>query len=171
MTGTHSSMPSDPRQAGGPGLSRRRVLAALTGGIYALIAAVLAIPSIAYVAAPARMKRRSQWVSLGSVSRFREGEPTRVAYEFRRRDGWVVAPVKKLAYVIRQAEEGFVVFSNECTHLGCGVRWDKELRQFLCPCHDGKFDEGGKVVAGPPPRPLIRYASKMEDGALYIEET
>lgn len=150
--------------------SRRRFLVLVIRGAYALITAILGIPFIFYLISPAHVRRRSQWIRLGSISRFEEEELTKVAYEFRRRDGWVVAPVKKLAYVKRGPDDGFVVFSNECTHLSCGVRWDADVRQFLCPCHEGKFNDRGEVVEGPPPRPLIRYRTKVEDGKLFIEE-
>lgn len=149
--------------------SRRRFLLIVIRGVYALVAAVLGVPFFFYFVSPTRARRRRQWIRLGSVSAFEE-EPKRVGYGFRRRDGWVVAPVNKLAYVMRDPSDGFVVFSNECTHLGCGVRWHGEVRQFLCPCHGGKFDARGEVVDGPPRRPLIRYKTKVEDGQLFIEE-
>lgn len=151
--------------------SRRKFLLIVIRGVYTLVGALLGIPFVFYAISPARLKRRSQWIRVGSLSAFEEGDPKKVVYEFRRRDGWVVAPVKKLAYVVRGSDNGFVVFSNQCTHLACGVRWDNEARQFLCPCHGGKFNERGEVVAGPPPRPLIRYRTKVEDGRLFIEET
>lgn len=171
VNSTSRQRPQDHRAERNQAPSRRRFLLIVIRGVYGLITAILGIPFIVYLISPARMTRRTQWIRLGSISRFKEEEWTKVAYEFRRRDGWVVAPVKKLAYVTRDFDDGFVVFSNECTHLGCGVRWDKEARQFLCPCHDGKFDDRGEVVAGPPPRPLIRYKTRVEDEQLFIEET
>lgn len=47
-------------------------------------------------------------------------------------------------------------FSPVCTHLGCLVHWEANVRKFVCPCHKGVFDADGKVVSGPPPRPLER---------------
>lgn len=41
-----------------------------------------------------------------------------------------------------------------CTHTGCVVRRDPASGGYRCPCHDGRFDENGDVVAGPPPLPL-----------------
>src|SRR3989338_7135204 len=45
-------------------------------------------------------------------------------------------------------------FSAICTHLGCIVDWDNQKREIQCPCHAGFFDLEGRVVSGPPPRPL-----------------
>jgi nitrite reductase/ring-hydroxylating ferredoxin subunit len=50
--------------------------------------------------------------------------------------------------------EGVSARSLKCTHLGCEVAWDERDRRYHCPCHEGVFDETGRVVAGPPPRPL-----------------
>lgn len=51
----------------------------------------------------------------------------------------------------------FAAFGQKCTHLGCPVLYRREAQQFHCPCHEGYFSaESGKVLAGPPPRPLPR---------------
>ena len=42
----------------------------------------------------------------------------------------------------------------DCPHLGCGYRWDDADHHFKCPCHGSVYDIAGKVVGGPPPRPL-----------------
>jgi Rieske Fe-S protein len=39
---------------------------------------------------------------------------------------------------------------------------------YICPCHNGHFSIDGEVISGPPPRPLDVYATKIEDGLLYI---
>jgi Rieske Fe-S protein len=51
----------------------------------------------------------------------------------------------------------YVAFSGKCPHLGCGYKWrsHKTLGQvFLCPCHLSIYDNTGKVLDGPAPRPL-----------------
>jgi menaquinol-cytochrome c reductase iron-sulfur subunit len=35
---------------------------------------------------------------------------------------------------------------------------------FMCPCHGGVYYKDGNVAAGPPPRPLVRYAVRVENG-------
>lgn len=62
----------------------------------------------------------------------------------------------------------FVVFNPRCTHLNCPYYWDKEKQMFLCPCHDGKFDLDGKVIGGPPPRPLDRLEATMEGDVILV---
>lgn len=41
-----------------------------------------------------------------------------------------------------------------CTHQGCEVDWHEDRQQYICPCHEGKFDADGNVVYGMPRRPL-----------------
>jgi cytochrome b6-f complex iron-sulfur subunit len=65
-------------------------------------------------------------------------------------------------------EEGAVAFSPVCTHLGCLVSWNNNVKQFLCPCHGGKYDISGKVISGPPPRPLARLPLEIREGKVYV---
>ena len=58
--------------------------------------------------------------------------------------------------------------STVCTHLGCRVRWEEGRQRFFCPCHLGIFDADGKVVSGPPPRPLDEFAVEVKAGSIYV---
>ncbi len=55
-----------------------------------------------------------------------------------------------------------------CTHLGCIIQWNPNAKQFICPCHGGKYDLNGKVVSGPPPRPLEKIEVKLRDGQVFV---
>jgi nitrite reductase/ring-hydroxylating ferredoxin subunit len=57
--------------------------------------------------------------------------------------------------LIRVNEERFVAYSQKCTHLSCAVYYSAEKHRLECPCHEGYFSvEDGRVLQGPPPRPL-----------------
>lgn len=71
-------------------------------------------------------------------------------------------------FVVHQ-KEGFKVFSGVCTHLGCIIQWKKEKEHFYCPCHKGIFDKSGKVIGGPPPRPLDEYQIEIDKNLVYIK--
>lgn len=61
------------------------------------------------------------------------------------------------AIAIRLADGSLVAYSSVCTHLSCTVLWNREEGRIDCPCHDGQFDpRDGRVLAGPPLRPLPR---------------
>jgi Rieske Fe-S protein len=64
--------------------------------------------------------------------------------------------------------DGFRAFNATCTHLGCLVKWDGSLNQFVCPCHDGTYDADGRVVSGPPPMALRECKVEVEGDKLVI---
>lgn len=65
--------------------------------------------------------------------------------------------------------DGLRAYSAVCTHFACIVKWDPELGQITCPCHEGYFDPiDGHVISGPPPKPLEPLEVKVEDGQIYV---
>jgi Rieske Fe-S protein len=48
------------------------------------------------------------------------------------------------------------------------VNWQADKQEYICPCHDGHFSIDGKVVSGPPPRPLDKYVTKVSGDILSI---
>ncbi|MEN3045874.1 MAG: Rieske (2Fe-2S) protein [Candidatus Hydrothermales bacterium] len=64
--------------------------------------------------------------------------------------------------ILIKKENKIYAFSAVCTHLGCIVKWLPEKEEFFCPCHAGRFDSEGKVIAGPPPAPLKRYKVEID---------
>jgi Rieske Fe-S protein len=59
------------------------------------------------------------------------------------------------AIVVRRGEE-ILAFDATCTHAGCPVEWNAEKREFLCPCHKGRFSAEGAPAGGPVRKPLAR---------------
>lgn len=56
-----------------------------------------------------------------------------------------------------------------CTHAGCTVDWEKDKKDFLCPCHDSKFAPDGKVLKGPAKKPLPTYTAKIEGDSVLVK--
>lgn len=54
------------------------------------------------------------------------------------------------------------VFKGVCTHADCNVAWRSRTNDFFCACHEGRYDEYGKNIEGPPPRPLRRLFAELE---------
>ncbi len=73
------------------------------------------------------------------------------------------------ALVIR-TRESIRCFSLVCTHLGCIVQWQEGAKEFYCPCHDGRFDQFGEVLAGPPPLPLEQIAVRVDGEMVVVGE-
>ncbi|KAA0256061.1 Rieske (2Fe-2S) protein [Acidobacteria bacterium ACD] len=66
----------------------------------------------------------------------------------------VVLPVGHQPVEFLREGDSVTARSLACTHQGCEVVWVEEERTYHCPCHDGRFDSEGNVLAGPPARPL-----------------
>lgn len=71
--------------------------------------------------------------------------------------------------LVINTEEGLRAYSAVCTHFACIVKWDPELGQIVCPCHDGFFDPlDGNVISGPPPTALEILPVNIVDGQIYV---
>lgn len=153
-------------------MDRRKLLAGLMGFGGTVIAAVIAIPSLLAALHPGLTKRESEaWREVGNLTDFEVGkvQPAKVSVG---REDWSRSLDTKLVYVWRRdddAETPVVVYSRNCTDLSCPVHYDAGSECFFCPCHGGIFNKEGKVLAGPPPVPLYRYAVRIREGKLEID--
>jgi len=143
-------------------------MSAAIASIGGLIGVVIGIPAIAYIIGPALQQQVENWIRLGAISKVETGTPTLFKAVIERQTGWIAGQEEVSAYVLTDDGQTYVAMSNICTHLGCRVRWIADQQTFFCPCHNGVFDKDGKVVSGPPPRPLDRYETNVEDGVLFI---
>jgi menaquinol-cytochrome c reductase iron-sulfur subunit len=150
-------------------INRRNFLSFATWAIGGLISLGMGIPAIAYIVGPALNRVNSQeWIRLGPTSKVELKTPTLFKFTIQRQTGWIVNEEEVSVYVLTDNGRDFIAMSNVCTHLGCRVRWIADREEFFCPCHNGVFDKEGKVVSGPPPRPLDRYEVKVEDEQLLV---
>lgn len=84
-------------------------------------------------------------------------------------DGKMVRHGETPFYVVRTAQDKVIALSAVCTHLRCMLNYDKERKQMICPCHNGRFDLAGTVLAGPPPRALPGYTVSIRTGEIYVQ--
>ena len=63
---------------------------------------------------------------------------------------------------------GVVAVSSRCTHFACLVQWNAEAGEIRCPCHGGRFDAGGEVLGGPPPKALQQVPVTIEGGEVWV---
>lgn len=84
---------------------------------------------------------------------------------------YVIVPVSGQRVMVLQAGDQLHAFSAKCTHEGCTVTFQPAQSVIWCPCHDGRFDLNGRVLSGPPPQPLAKYAvQKQPDGGIVVSE-
>ncbi len=74
----------------------------------------------------------------------------------------------KAAVLVKLAGGSVIVRSAVCTHLGCIVQWQKGEAQFLCPCHAGRYGVDGRVLSGPPPKPLEAIPFTVANGVARV---
>lgn len=152
-----------------PHLSRNEFVKVTVGVLGTIMAAVIGLPAIGYLLSPALKIRSSDaWIPAGPLENYPVGIPTLFSFTRTKINGWEKTVTSYGAYVYRQSEKELIVYSNICTHLSCRVTWLDPEQYYHCPCHDGRFDINGKVIAGPPPTPLDQYESKVEEDILYI---
>jgi Rieske Fe-S protein len=124
------------------------------------------VPAMRFAVGNSLEEGARQWVEIGSLETIPADDFKRIIYQFRATDAWREVTREGLIYA-RLAEGGEpVVFSASCTHLGCNVRWRSDEQRFACPCHKGFFDAEGNVVSGPPPKPLERLETRVQNGVL-----
>ncbi|MDE2039781.1 MAG: Rieske (2Fe-2S) protein [Elusimicrobia bacterium] len=150
------------------GVTRRGFLAGAAALLAGTIASVLGAAGLSYFVSPAFEKEDENWIDVGRASELRTGAPVKVDYVARKRDAWVVTEKRSSVWLSNLGGGRFIAFDPRCTHLGCPYRWDQGKQEFLCPCHAGVFDREGKVLSGPPPRPLDRFPVKVVSGRLLI---
>ncbi len=150
-------------------LHRRQALRWIVGGIgLASVGSVLA-PAVASLLSPVyRHRRLPDWRAVGPIDEFAVGGMHKAVVNLDD-DPRLRTVAARGVYVWRRQDGEVVVYSRACTDLGCPVRWDPGSEWFFCPCHGGIFDKEGRPVAGPPPRPLYRYHTRIRDGLLQVD--
>jgi len=107
-----------------------------------------------------------QWVKVGEVADLLAGQVHKAIYTVRTYDAWREAEETGLIYCFSDDSAEYTVLDATCSHLGCNVHWQEETSKFACPCHNGAFTREGEVISGPPPAPLRRLQTKIENGVL-----
>lgn len=159
-------MPSKYRS---PVMDRRNFVKVVTAALGSLMAALVGLPVIQFFISPALGKETGDdWISLGAWEDYPLNTPTLFNFTLSKVNGWEKSSHSYGVFVLREEGGDTVVFSDICTHLSCRVNWNPELEEYICPCHAASFSKNGDVVSGPPPRPMDRFETKLEDGQLFI---
>ncbi len=133
---------------------------ALGGGVAALVAG--------FVGSAFGRRSKPAWIRVGAAEDLPSDTFQKVVVTQQKTHAWIEKMVPLTIYVKDLYPKDPVAFLSVCSHLGCSVSWNKDEKNFKCPCHGGTYDEKGEVVSGPPPRPLIRLETKIEDEIFFI---
>lgn len=137
----------------------------ILGGI---VQAALTLPALAYLLIPSRKKTDGNWTDAGSIAALPAQQPIELTVQRERQDAWKSSVEKLTVWAVKKSDSEVVVYSAQCTHLGCGYHWANEEQHFVCPCHESVFSKDGDVVSGVAPRPLDRFQTRIEGDRLWL---
>ena len=154
-----------------PSLQKRRsFLGALVALGSAFVGALLSVPLMRFAIFPL-IRRTTDLKSspVGSLSEFSSlTEPAMRTIQIEQIDGWRKTVSEKIVYITKDQQNQISVLTSICPHLGCTVPWNKEKKQFVCPCHGGTFSANGSRVSGPSQRGMDTLETSVQDGQLLV---
>ncbi len=83
-------------------------------------------------------------------------------------------PVAKTIYpdnVLSTMEQGIVVLSQKCPHLGCRVPECATSQWFECQCHGSQYNRVGEKKAGPAPRGMDHHPATVSASGDVVIDT
>ena len=99
-------------------------------------------------------------IRCGPLDRYAAMAPGSINEDFKPQGLWLYRSEGQLAAI-----------STVCTHLGCIPYWLANDRKFKCPCHGSGFTPPGINFEGPAPRPLERFAIRVQDGQVIVDKS
>ena len=153
-------------------INRREFIKGVTAIVGGLITAMIGIPTIAYLIDPAlKGSAKEGWIPVGNLENIPVGKPAPFSFTRVQVNGWERTATSHGGFILRKSDapDDLLILNSRCTHLGCTVNWSENDQVYLCPCHDAKFDPQGKVLDGPPPRPLDRFSEFRVDDDGIVE--
>ena len=152
-------------------MTRRNVFTLAIQGVGGLAAGAVLLPAVGFAVAPIFERPRERWESIGAVDDFTSETYRAVVFTEIQGIGEAgkgAAYVRKGLAELDEDPDVYIAISTRCAHLGCPVRYVQAAGNFICPCHGGVYDFEGKVLGGPPVRPLDRFQTKIEGRQLLI---
>lgn len=142
------------------GLSRRSFVKVAVGGVCLAYAGAIGYPVYRYLNSP--VEKAELLAAIKDVTLEKADElPKGSAMMFK------FGPFPSL--LIHHESGEWVAFNAICTHLGCTVQYKPELGRIACACHGGQYDpKTGDNISGPPPKPLMKFAVKVNKGSVLV---
>lgn len=138
------------------GQTRRSLLSWLLGGGVAASLISFFYPVVRFLNPPHVTEAAVDEVSGGKAD------------DLKPNSGKIVRFGSKPALLVRTTETEWKAFTAVCTHLNCTVQYQPSTKLIWCACHNGMYDMAGRVVSGPPPKPLDEYAVRLRGDEVVI---
>lgn len=156
-----------PRSNDPEDVKRRNFIKVLVASFGGFLAVFLNWPLIAYLFPAATEGAKGKFIKVPNFAAIPVGVPSKMTFEDVHQQAFLKSNVVYDIWVIKHSSSEATVYSPLCPHLNCRYSWLN--KQFNCPCHGSLFQEDGKVVGGPSPRPLDTLPYKVEGGELYVQ--
>jgi arsenite oxidase small subunit len=126
--------------------------------------AVVAAGGEAAQAATARYPR----IKVVTLAKLKTNRPVSFEYPLKGQASMLVDLGHKVPGGVGQ-RQSIVAYSTLCQHMGCPVTYDKGLREFVCPCHQTRYDPErlASIVQGVATRALPRILLQVKGGAVW----
>jgi len=159
----------------GETVSRRRFIGGSVQAAGGITIAAITLPALGFAIGPVFDQQPATWQDIGPLSSLTDSTyaPVTATIEPGLGDAG-----KSLAYVRKRNEsidgppkdryDRIIAISSRCAHVGCPVRFVAAASSFVCPCHGGVYNFRGIRTGGPPPRPLDRFYTLIQDGRVLL---
>ena len=171
---TRHELHEKPKPAGyfeGESMTRRTAFAIGGQAFGGLAVAAVALPVVGFALAPIFDRPDEQWEGVGSPDDYTSDTYRQAVITIVNGvgdSGKTTVYIRKGSTDLDEDPNTFIAISTRCAHLGCPVRFVRAAGNFICPCHGGVYDFEGKVIGGPPVRPLDRFQTRVQNGQLQI---
>ncbi len=161
--------------------------------LHAAVGLVVAVPVIALLTDPLRRRSRGSaapFIRVTPLDALPPGRPVRLPVVAERSDSFIRHPATRTGEVWILREDpggehdaaggnasttgdapGVRAWQATCPHLGCGINYAPERRQFACPCHTSAFALDGSRLYGPSPRDMdpLEVRISEEHGQVWVD--
>ena len=156
-------------QVGAKEVTRRGFVGWAVGVGAGFVALAAGVPLVGSVVSASGQAKAGEFIRVADVSAIPVGEPFGITFAETTTDAYNVAVLPHSAYALKKSDTEIAVYSPICPHLGCQVYFDREAKQYVCPCHGSHFALDGSRINGPTPRGLDVLPSKLDKGGLMVQ--
>jgi arsenite oxidase small subunit len=139
--------------------SRRELLIAGAGAAAAGVEA-----SVAGAASPTSYPR----VRLIALAKLKVNKPVPFNYPLKAQASYLLDVGRAVPAGVGP-KQSIVAYSLFCQHMGCPVVYQAAQREFVCPCHQTRYDPErlGSIIQGLAMTPLPRVLLQVRNGAVW----
>ena len=159
-----------PRSQEPEDIKKRDFIKGMTAAVLGFLSLMLTWPLVSFLIPSSNEGAEGKFIKVPNFPTIPTGKPTKMTtVNDVDVQAFITTTVVYDVWVIKHAADKATVYSSLCPHLNCRYNFDGTKDVFACPCHGSVFNEDGKCVGGPAPRPLDTLPYKIEGGELFVQ--